>query len=212
MIFVVVVAVMTRGALTMEDEKKEGFGLNYEETDGLTQCHNLLGAEGRHQGAAAVVFCRTNTDNGTVRALTQIGKSQFLLAPLVHSPGAFAQVCQAPSSLAPLSLDCQRVEFQLPTIDLPSSSPRRPRSANPRGNVEFSTIQVAGGEWVCEKISSTQCKPLYPKANTGKQQPVEFGEEQARETSESDQILTRDDLDGISAIVNDDNRWQWSQS
>ena len=28
----------------------------------------------------------------------------------------------------------------------------------------------------------------------------------ARETSESDQILTRDDLDGISAIVNDDNR------
>ena len=28
----------------------------------------------------------------------------------------------------------------------------------------------------------------------------------AQETSESDQILTRDDLDGISAIVNDDNR------
>ena len=55
MIFVVVVAVMTRGAVTMEEEEKEGFGL---ETDGLTQCHNLLGAEGRHQGAAAVVFCR----------------------------------------------------------------------------------------------------------------------------------------------------------
>ena len=54
MIFVVVVAVMTRGALTMEEEKKE-FGLK---KDGLTQCHNLLGAEGRHQGAAAVVFCR----------------------------------------------------------------------------------------------------------------------------------------------------------
>ena len=55
MIFVVVVAVMTRGAVTMEEEEKEGFGL---ETDVLTQCHNLLGAEGRHQGAAAVVFCR----------------------------------------------------------------------------------------------------------------------------------------------------------
>ena len=54
MIFVVVVAVMTRGAVTMEEEK-EGFGLKEE---GLTQCHNLLGAEGRHQGAAAVVFCR----------------------------------------------------------------------------------------------------------------------------------------------------------
>ena len=55
MIFVVVVAVMTRGAVTMEEEKQEGFGLKKE---GLTQCHNLLGAEGRDQGAAAVVFCR----------------------------------------------------------------------------------------------------------------------------------------------------------
>ena len=58
MIFVVVVAVMTRGAVTMEEKKMVGFGLNYEEKEGLTQCHNLLGAEGRHQGAAAVVFCR----------------------------------------------------------------------------------------------------------------------------------------------------------
>ena len=58
MIFVVVVAVMTRGAVTLEEEEKKGFGLNYEEKEGLTQCHNLLGAEGRHQGAAAVVFCR----------------------------------------------------------------------------------------------------------------------------------------------------------
>ena len=57
MIFVVVVAVMTRGAVTLEEEQ-EGFGLNYEEKDGLTQCHNLLGAEGRHQGDAVVVFCR----------------------------------------------------------------------------------------------------------------------------------------------------------
>ena len=56
MIFVVVVAVMTRGAVTMEEEEKEGFG--FEKDEGLTQCHNLLGAEGRHQGAAAVVFCR----------------------------------------------------------------------------------------------------------------------------------------------------------
>ena len=55
MIFVVVVAVMTRGAVTMEEDEKEEFGSKKE---GLTQCHNLLGAEGRHQGAAAVVFCR----------------------------------------------------------------------------------------------------------------------------------------------------------
>ena len=54
MIFVAVVAVMLRGAVTMEEEQ-EGFGF---EKEGLTQCHNLLGAEGRHQGAAAVVFCR----------------------------------------------------------------------------------------------------------------------------------------------------------
>ena len=54
MIFVAVVAVMLRRAVTMEEEQ-EGFGLKKE---GLTQCHNLLGAEGRHQGAAAVVFCR----------------------------------------------------------------------------------------------------------------------------------------------------------
>ena len=55
MIFVVVVAVMTRGAVTLEEEEQDGFKLKKE---GLTQCHNLLGAEGRHQGAAAVVFCR----------------------------------------------------------------------------------------------------------------------------------------------------------
>ena len=55
MIFVVVVAVMTRGAVTLEEEEQDGFKLKKE---GLTQCHNLLGAEGRDQGAAAVVFCR----------------------------------------------------------------------------------------------------------------------------------------------------------
>ena len=55
MIFVVVVAVMTRGAVAKEEWEQEGLGLKKE---GLTQCHNLLGAEGRDQGAAAVVFCR----------------------------------------------------------------------------------------------------------------------------------------------------------
>ena len=55
MIFVVVVAVMTRGAVAKEEGEQEGLGLKKE---GLTQCHNLLGAEGRDQGAAAVVFCR----------------------------------------------------------------------------------------------------------------------------------------------------------
>ena len=25
---------------------------------------------------------------------------------------------------------------------------------------------MAGGEWVCERVSETQCKPLYPKVMT----------------------------------------------
>ena len=29
---------------------------------------------------------------------------------------------------------------------------------------------------------------------------------------QTDQVLSNDELDGISAIVNEDNRWQWSQS
>ena len=33
----------------------------------------------------------------------------------------------------------------------------------PMKNVTFSTMTVAGVEWVCEQLSETQCKPLYPK-------------------------------------------------
>ena len=30
-------------------------------------------------------------------------------------------------------------------------------------NVTFSVMTVAGVDWVCEQLSETQCKPLYPK-------------------------------------------------
>ena len=30
-------------------------------------------------------------------------------------------------------------------------------------NVTFSVMTVAGIDWVCEQLSETQCKPLYPK-------------------------------------------------
>ena len=39
------------------------------------------------------------------------------------------------------------------------------RAAESRVRPQFSTITVAGGEWVCEQISDNQCKPLYPKVN-----------------------------------------------
>ena len=29
--------------------------------------------------------------------------------------------------------------------------------------VTFSVMTVAGIDWVCEQVSETQCKPLYPK-------------------------------------------------
>ena len=35
----------------------------------------------------------------------------------------------------------------------------------PIKNVTFSTMTVAGVEWVCEQLSETQCKPLYPQVN-----------------------------------------------
>ena len=33
----------------------------------------------------------------------------------------------------------------------------------PNKNVTFSVMMVEGVEWVCEQLSETQCKPLYPK-------------------------------------------------
>ena len=33
----------------------------------------------------------------------------------------------------------------------------------PKRNVTFSVLTVAGIDWVCEQLSETQCKPLYPK-------------------------------------------------
>ena len=33
----------------------------------------------------------------------------------------------------------------------------------PNKNVTFSVMVVEGVEWVCEQLSETQCKPLYPK-------------------------------------------------
>ena len=32
-----------------------------------------------------------------------------------------------------------------------------------RKNVTFSVLTVGGIDWVCEQLSETQCKPLYPK-------------------------------------------------
>ena len=31
----------------------------------------------------------------------------------------------------------------------------------------FSVLTVAGTEWVCEQLSESQCKPLYPKVSQG---------------------------------------------
>ena len=33
----------------------------------------------------------------------------------------------------------------------------------PTSNISYSVMTVAGVDWVCQEISETQCKPLYPK-------------------------------------------------
>ena len=40
----------------------------------------------------------------------------------------------------------------------------QPRLA--KRNVTFSVLTVAGTDWVCEQLSETQCKPLYPKVRS----------------------------------------------
>ena len=39
----------------------------------------------------------------------------------------------------------------------------------PNKNVTFSVMMVEGVEWVCEQLSETQCKPLYPKVRLDRQ-------------------------------------------
>ena len=39
----------------------------------------------------------------------------------------------------------------------------------PNKNVTFSVMMVEGVEWVCEQLSETQCKPLYPKVRLERQ-------------------------------------------
>ena len=54
------------------------------------------------------------------------------------------------------ALEHNRVRRQADNLKLLGPKP-------PKRNVTFSVLTVAGIDWVCEQLSETQCKPLYPK-------------------------------------------------
>jgi len=212
----------------------------YEETE-LGVCPGL----GMHHRRSAqsedgsrIVFCWNSTD-GTVRGVTHIGYEQVLITPNEYRNGEKPQICSKEGKdKTKENWNCKSVTFIVPKTDettffaqpnTPNSGHRRvPRQAGDselilphlqKKNVNFSVLKVAGIDWVCEQLSETQCKPLWPKVN--KKNPSQSwprprniqssSSQQGSNSAEANQYLTDDRIDSISKIVNDDARWQWSQ-
>jgi len=158
------------------------------------------------------VVCFNSTDS-TIYNVTILPNSKIFVQAELDDEADKLRICEPSSdpSLPDWSWDCQSVIFivprtkQLNTV-IEHNRVRRqlstPELLQPRlktKNVTFSVMTVAGVDWVCEQLSETQCKPLYPKdLKTGEKEPkAEF--------------LTDDRINDNVGVVNDDARWQWSQ-
>eukprot|EP00092_Neocalanus_flemingeri_P014585 GFUD01015735.1.p1 GENE.GFUD01015735.1~~GFUD01015735.1.p1 ORF type:complete len:1457 (+),score=298.41 GFUD01015735.1:266-4636(+) len=216
-------------------------GQGRDEETSMHACSGLgmqLHSTAAGEDGSRIVFCRNMTD-GTVRGVTQIGQTQVLVTQNAYQNGEQPQICsEEEKSKTKDRWSCKSVTFIVPKSDentfyaqtnTQSSGRRRvPRQAGEpdlilphlqKKNVNFSVLNVAGIDWVCEQLSETQCKPLWPKVNKKnpeqtwpRPQALQSSSEQQGSNSEpSTQYLTDDRLDSISKIVNDDARWQWSQ-
>eukprot|EP00092_Neocalanus_flemingeri_P039546 GFUD01043060.1.p1 GENE.GFUD01043060.1~~GFUD01043060.1.p1 ORF type:complete len:1063 (-),score=221.30 GFUD01043060.1:462-3650(-) len=216
-------------------------GQGRDEETSMHACSGLgmqLHSTAAGEDGSRIVFCWNMTD-GTVRGVTQIGQTQVLVTQNAYQNGEQPQICsEEEKSKTKDRWSCKSVTFIVPKSDentfyaqtnTQSSGRRRvPRQAGEpdlilphlqKKNVNFSVLNVAGIDWVCEQLSETQCKPLWPKVNKKnpdqtwpRPQALQSSSEQQGSNSEpSTQYLTDDRLDSISKIVNDDARWQWSQ-
>jgi len=175
-------------------------------------------------------FCRNSSD-GTVRGVTHLTGNWLLITQDKYETEEKPQICSKSESSSKRShWICNPVSFHFPSsenvLNYIRHKSRVPRQATDsklvlphlaKKNVNFSVLNVAGIDWVCEQLSETQCKPLWPKINkkTEEQnlpQPRALTTKQQEQPySGSNQYLTDDRIDSISKIVNDDDRWQWSQ-
>jgi len=200
-----------------------------------------LGLKQTGEEGEEMFLCRNMTD-GTVRGVTHIGQHQVLITPNTYQNGEQPQICSEERlHETKQRWSCKAVTFIVPKADentffaqtnTPNIGHRRvPRQAGEsdvilphlqKKDVQFSVLKVAGIDWVCEQLSETQCKPLWPKVNKknpeqawprpARPRSLQSGsKEQGSGSETSKQYLSGDRLDSISKIVNDDARWQWSQ-
>jgi len=92
-------------------------------------------------------------------------------------------------------------------LDKQKTNSRVPREAA-RKDVEFSTIEVAGGQWVCEKISETECKPLWPKKSPKQEEGLQS--RSLNRQKDKEQYSSGDSNLFSSGVVNDNDRWRWT--
>jgi len=234
-------AILVLFSLLVCDHILHGHSHGSDEETGMHVCSGL-GME-QHgtvttasEDGSKIVFCRNLTD-GTVRGVTHIGQAQVLITQNTYRNGEQPKICSQ-EDVNIKRWSCESVTFIVPKSDeskffaqtnTPSSGHNRvPRQAGEsdlilphlqKKDVKFSVLKVAGIDWVCEQLSQTQCKPLWPKVNEKNPnqswpRPRKLksgGKQQGSNSEASNQYLTDDRLDSIAKIVNDDARWQWSQ-
>jgi len=188
---------------------------------GLDICaeFGLNSLEERNDNNDNNVVCYNSTDQAHYY-VSSLKNSNFLLYPTTSSDSFDkTKICSYSSRR---SWSCQSVIFNVENNQLNhvfskgSQQNRVRRQADnlkliqprlPRRNVTYSVLTVGGVDWVCEQLSETQCKPLYPKRTT-----EDKGEVRGSEGEPQAEYFTDVRLDSLARVVDDDTRWQWSQA
>ena len=95
--------------------------------------------------------------------MVEVGRESHLILPTSPAPQLCSPACRPVTFTLPGPGDLARLVAagRAGRVRRSPAPPDPPASRHP--GVEYSVVTVAGVDWVCEQLSESQCKPLWPK-------------------------------------------------